>query len=364
MEFLKIAFTPFICALLFPVSSFAYPGDLSFEETPELKSASVSDAKASEMNREEQKEVAKRAEQEKAEEKSTQEAAEKAAEKERAKVLEREYAEASKKMSDEFNQSLCKSSAQYIETLKFLRSTKIIILTENTSRLIADKVSKSCDGGADRFIKVLTLLKTVGLSDAKSLELALDFSSRPVEVQRNFIEIFNHSFLAEFMDYDYRTAANLAFELSKDYKGDPVQVREDFLELVRFCKAKDKLDLPIKICAEYTIKLARLTQYHPKGIRAPFYRLYDRFREDPTFAMDIRTALELAYNVLKYGPNAVENFFTAYDFASSEEGLNLTHAASLDFSVRMASRSFKGQEPPLVPNSASPVVLRNAASVR
>ena len=237
-------------------------------------------------------------------------------------------------------------------------------MTENTARLIAEKVSKSCDGGTERFVKVLTLLKTVGLSDTKSMEMALDFSSRPTEVQNNFLVIFTRGFLAEFFDYDYRTAAALAFELSKDYKGDPKQVRDDFIELVRFCKSGDKLDLPTRLCAEYTVKLARLTQFHPKGIREAFYKLYGKFRDDQKFNLDIRTALELSYNILKYGPRAPDNFFAAYDFATDEKGLALAHGAGIEFSMRMAARSFKGSEPPLPPGVFNPVVVRNAASVR
>jgi hypothetical protein len=287
-----------------------------------------------------------------------------AADKEKAKAEAKEKKDLAKKAAEEFDRTLCHSTQEYINTLKFMRNTQVILVNENTARLISDKVSKACDGGAERFGKVLTLLKTVGLSDTRALEIALDFSSRPLEVQKNFIEIFTKSFLGEFFDYDYRTAASLAFELSKDYRGDPVQVREDFIELVRFCKADDKLDLPARLCAEYSIKLARLTQFHPNGVRSSFYKLYERFRDDRTFAMDIRNSLELSYNILKFGPRAADNFFTAYDFAVSEAGLNLTQGASIEFSLRMASRSFKGNEPPLVPNLNDPVVVRNAASVR
>lgn len=339
-------------------SVFAYPGDLDLEKITDEKpvgSQSPDGSKPAEAQKEAQENLAK-------EEAKLKEA--KIADKEKAKAEEKEKIDLAKRAKEEFERTLCSSTQEYINTLKFLRSTQVILVTENTARLIADKVSKSCDGGSERFAKVLTLLKTVGLSDTKSLEIALDFSSRPVEVQKNFLEIFTRGFLAEFFDYDYRTAASLAFELSKDYKGDPAQVREDFIELVRFCKADDKLDLPARLCAEYTIKLARLTQFHPKGVRSSFYKLYERFRDDRTFALDIRNSLELSYNILKYGPRAADNFFAAYDFAVREDGLNLTQGASIEFSLRMASRSFKGSEPPLVPNLNEPVLLRSPASVR
>ena len=166
--------------------------------------------------------------------------------------------------------SLCHSTDEYVRTLKFLRSTKEISYPENTSRLIAEKVARGCDGASGRFSQVLLLLKAIGLSDRRGLEMALDFTSQTPDVQKNFIEIFSRSYLAEFFDYDYGTAARLAYELSKNYKGEPAQVREDFIELVRYCKDGKTLDLPTRLCAELTIKLARLSQYYPDGVRKPF----------------------------------------------------------------------------------------------
>ncbi len=359
MDFLNTkAFFILSGLLLVTPMAFAYPGDLELEkitDEPQVGSQAPDGSKPAEAQALAQENLKK-------EEAKVAEA--KAVDREKAKTEEKEKKDLAKKAAEQFERTLCHSTQEYIDTLKFMRATQVILVTEHTARLIADKVSRACDGGADRFGKVLTLLKTVGLSDTKALEMALDFSSRPIEVQKNFMEIFTKTFLGEFFDYDYRTAASLAFELSKDYRGDPVQVREDFIELVRFCKADDKLDLPARLCAEYSIKLARLTQFHPKGVRSSFYKLYERFRDDRTFAMDIRNSLELSYNILKHGPRAADNFFAAYDFAVSEAGLNLTQSASIEFSLRMASRSFKGNEPPLVPNLNNPIVVRNAASVR
>jgi len=333
-----------------------YPGDLDLEQitdqTPEPAGDGSKPAEAQGQAQEKLKE-----QQAKAEEAQAQD-------KEQTKASEKERKEALKKAAEEYARTLCHSTKEYIATLKFLRETKVILVPENTARLIADKVSKACDGGADRFARVLVLLKTVGLSDTKALEVALDFSAKPLDVQKNFVEIFSRAFLAEFFDYDYKTAVALAFELSKDYKGDPAQVRDDFLELVRFCKAGEKLDLPARLCAEYSIKLARLTQFHPKGVRSSFYKLYERFRDDRTFSMDIKTALELSYNILKFGPLAADNFFAAYDYAVDKKGLDMSHSSSIEFSLRMAARSFKGAQPPLAPNPHEPVVVRSAASVR
>jgi hypothetical protein len=242
--------------------------------------------------------------------------------------------------------SLCRSTDEYIKTLTFLRSTKDIIVPEASARLVAEKVSRGCDGAADRFIKILRLMKTTGLSDPKALEIGLRFSSYSPDVQKNFSEIFSRAFLAEFFDYDYALAVGLALELSRDYRGDPAQVRDDFIELTRFCKDGKNLDLPGRICAEYAIKLARLSELYPHGVRRPFLDLYKRLREDRDFGMDVKTALEISYKVLKNGPRAEDNFMSGYAFAMKETGLGLGRHESLQFALKMAARSYQGEEPP------------------
>ncbi|MGE3680711.1 MAG: hypothetical protein AB7G93_03220 [Bdellovibrionales bacterium] len=250
--------------------------------------------------------------------------------------------------------SLCNSTGEYVEALKFMRETRILVVTEEAARKIADKVSKGCDGAARRYSQMLTLLKTVGLSDRRALEIALEFSSYPTDVQVNFAEIFNRAFLSEFFDYDYRMAVELAYELSKNYKGEPALVREDFIELARFCRDTKDLDLPRQLCAELAIRLARLSQFFPQGVKAPFYRLFNELRNKREFSLDVKTALEITYNVLKGGPKAPENFFAAYAFATRKEGLDYDHSAALSFAVKMAKRSHVGEEPPPIPAVVNP----------
>lgn len=243
----------------------------------------------------------------------------------------------------------CESTGEYVKALNFMRENKDFVVTETAARQIADKISKGCTGSADRFAKVLTMLKKIGVSDRKTLEMAFEFSRMPDYVYVNFTEIFTKSFLTEFFDYDFTTALALAFELSKDYKGDPVQVRNDFIDLVKFCKDGQKLDLPTQLCAEYTIKLARLSQYYENGVREPFYKLYGALRDKEEFSLDIKTSLDLAYNILKGGPKAIDNFFSAFDYAIKQDGLGYAQDKAMKFALRMARRSYSGPEPVVIP---------------
>lgn len=329
-----------VCSLvaLSPVA-FGYPEDLDIDSfTDEHPDGKAAEEKKLEEKAKDQVEEAAKPEE---------------AMKESPKTAEEEKALLNPEPEIKPEDYLCNSSEEYIKTIQFLRTTKAILVTEATARKIADRVSKSCDGGADRFASVLVLLKGVGLSDKGAVKFGLEFAMRPPEVQKNFLVIFTQSFLAEFFDYDYPTAVALAFELSKNYKGDPVQVREDFIELVRFCKDGKKLDLPSRLCAEFTIKVARLSQFYPKGVRQSFYKLYQRFREDEAFGIDIQTALKVTYGILKNGPRAPDNFFRGYEFAIADKGLGYSQGDALNFGLRMASRSHRGFEPPVYSNDPS-----------
>jgi hypothetical protein len=254
-----------------------------------------------------------------------------------------------KELIKEQAKKLCRSTDEYIKTLKFLRTTKEIILPEHSARLIAEKVSKGCNGSSERFTRNLRLLKNVGLSDPKSLELSLLFSGYPAEWQDNFAVVFTKSYLSEFYDYDYTTAVKLAFELSRDYQGDANEVRDDFIALSKFCKESRSVELPVKICADIAVKLARLSELYPEGIRKPFTTLYTKLREDKDFSLDVKTALDVAYNVLKNGPTAPDNFLSAYAYSMKEDGLASDRKKSLHFALKMAVRSYIGDEPPAIP---------------
>jgi hypothetical protein len=334
MELLKAVFASAFLLIASP-AAFAYPGDLDLD--------SFTDEHPEGVNQEQKK----LEEEKKADEKQ---ANEQAANPERTLTDTPKTSEELLALEEPLikpEDFLCNSSTEYIRTIQFLRKTQVILVTEQTARKIADLVSKSCDGGADRFAKILVMLKTVGLSDKAAVKMGLQFAARSPDVQKNFLEIFTHSFLAEFFDYDYPTAVALAFELSKNYKGNPAQVRDDFIELVRFCKDGKKLDLPSRLCAEFTIKVARLSQFYPQGVRTSFYKLYQRFREDKEFGIDIQTALRTTYGILKNGPRAADNFFQGYDFAIADKGLAMTQGQALKFGLKMAARSYRGVEPPI-----------------
>lgn len=250
-------------------------------------------------------------------------------------------------------EKLCDSTEVFIKTLKFLRETKDFHFNEAANRKIAEQVSKGCNGAAERFSQVLILLKTVGLTEKKSLEVALEFVFSPPEVQKNFIEVFSHAFLAEFFDYEFPKAMKLALELSQDYQGDPTILRTDFISMIQYCKDKKGLDLPLSKCAEYAVLVAKLSQYFEAGVAKEFISLYEalRFRKDMSF--DVKKAMELTPRILQNGPKAKENFFAAYKFAVKE--FEYDRKAAVQFALELADRSYVGEKPPVLQFTAKPL---------
>jgi hypothetical protein len=243
-------------------------------------------------------------------------------------------------------EKLCDSTDAYIKTLKFLRESKDFHFNEEAARKIAAQVSKGCTGAAERFSQVLVLLKTVGLSEKKSLEVALEFVFSTPDVQKNFVEIFSKSFLAEFFDYEFPKAMKLALELSKGYEGDPAILREDFISMIKYCKDKKGLDLPLSQCANYAVIVAKLSQYHDKGIATDFVSLYETLRFKKDFNFDVKKAMELTPRILQNGPKAKDNFFSAYEFALKD--LEYDRRQAVLFALELADRSFVGEKPPLL----------------
>ncbi len=254
--------------------------------------------------------------------------------------------EAASKALKEASLKLCHSTDEYKKTLQFLRDTPDLTIREDVARRIADRVSKGCDGASERFSVVILLLKKIGISETKAIDMSVEVSALPPEMQKNFVEVFTNSFLGEFFDFDYSRAMLLAFELSRDYRGDPTVVREDFIKLVRFCKEANALELPIKMCADYMTKIAKSSQYFQSGVAKPFLELFSALRERKDLSLDIKTSLRVAEQVLRNGPLGPENFLHGYELARKTLEFDKHHA--LDFAINLAGRSFVGDSPPIM----------------
>ncbi|MCB0384781.1 MAG: hypothetical protein KDD43_05260 [Bdellovibrionales bacterium] len=242
---------------------------------------------------------------------------------------------------------LCYSTQEYILALEFLRSHGTAGMRDEVARGLADQVSRGCDGAAERFRETYLALTKMGVAHIKALEIAMEFSQLSTEVQENFFEILNHSYLTEFLNYDFEMALRIAYEFSKDLKAYHGRARDDFIALVKFCLNPKEMSVPVNVCGLMALELVRLSPHYPEGVFKSFQDLYAKLRAGESFGLSLRDSLEVIVRVLKFGPRAPANFHRGYDFAVSQKGLNYPPHEALKFALRMARRSATGKPLPL-----------------
>lgn len=233
----------------------------------------------------------------------------------------------------------CPSTREFSRTLNFLRSSKDFVVTEKSARKIASEVSKGCAGASERFTEILSLLKKIGFSDPGALKEALKFIHLDSEVQKNFYEIFQTVYFADFFNFDFLVSYNLAIEFSKNFRGSAKNIRADFDSLAGFCMAKKNLNFPTKTCAQLAIEIARMSPLFPDGIHQPFLSIYEFLKNDEQFGISIKEAMQISLAVLNFGPQAPENFKKAFDYAQTPQGLEMGKKTALEFALDMAARS-------------------------
>ncbi len=238
----------------------------------------------------------------------------------------------------------CKSSREYITTLKYLRAHKEFAIRDSQARKISDEVSNHCTGASSRFVRVTNLLSQAGLGTSSAILIGKRFANSDESKTLAFIEIFRESFLKKFLDLPLANAMEIALKLSVDFEGTGKRARRDFHRLVRFCVSADHLDLPKPKCA----KIAAEVTAHGKGfkndIASPFVRLFEfltsssRGPKQPLY-----DALELSRTIMKNGPQSAENFIIGYRYATSKKGLGVGRVEAVKFGKKMALRTLKAK---------------------
>lgn len=255
---------------------------------------------------------------------------------------------ADKELKEKTEKGLCFSTEQYIQTLKFMRTLDFVKVPEKASRHVADIVSKGCDGAFERFSQTFRLLKKMGVTYQKVLELAVEFSQVDQSVQENFFEILQQAYLKEVFDFNFHMALDVAFDFSKNLSSHHQQAREDFIQLARFCRDSKKLELPLKTCAQLAIELAHLSPYFYRGVFDHFKKFIEELRYGKDLNLPLKEAMPILVQVLRHGSRAPDNFLKGYRFALAPEGLEMNPKEALGFAMLMVQRSSQDFPPPVI----------------
>jgi hypothetical protein len=143
------------------------------------------------------------------------------------------------------------------------------------------------------------------------------------------------------LDLSVGEALNVAIKLSLEFKGEQLQAKNDFQKLVEFCMSTKGLDLPKNKCSEMGVKITKLGENFKTGVSKSFFEIFEFLNTKRGGNQTLSNVLKLSETVIAYGPVGVENFITAYKYATSEKGMNLDESKSIEFSLNMAKKTVR-----------------------
>lgn len=235
----------------------------------------------------------------------------------------------------------CLSTREYITTLKYLEERQEFHLSRDNAKIISDDISKSCTGGAERFIRVMNVLVKAEIDSKTALNSAKKLAMSGQSSTEAFIEIFKSSFLEKMLDRDAYSSFKIAMSFAQDFKGDLKLASKNFFAVAAYCSEEGKIDLPKGRCTQTAQKVAKLSAKYERDLSLSFFKLFEFMTNVNEVNLPLYKALEKSEQVIEFGPLSVENFIEAYHFALKKEGLALTTGEAISFAEKMASRSYQ-----------------------
>jgi hypothetical protein len=234
----------------------------------------------------------------------------------------------------------CESTKEFITTFEYLKSHAELGLNENENFKVAQSVAKGCTGAAQRFVKTFELLMKAEAGPRGSMNVAIDLANKSQNYADTFNLIFTRSYLAEFLDLDYKTSFELAQRLSVDYDGNPKIAAKDFLKLVDFCTNEKEVGLSKPRCGVIAARVVQKTEGFHAQMAAEFFKIYHFLISDKGPSSPVVKALEVAESVIEQGPEAGDNFIAAYKYAVDRKGLDFTAERSISFAQSLAHNTW------------------------
>ncbi len=247
-------------------------------------------------------------------------------------------------IAQSYGDRACSATREFVSVLEYLRSVKEFSLPEADARKTADDVARSCTGSARRFISVAQTLLKAGLSGKDALNTARELAARSEGEARSFVGIFRLAFLEDGLDLDLMNSMRLARELSVQFAGESAWAYDDFRKVVEFCMKERGLDLPKGVCGVLAARIAKKSEIANGGVASDFIRVF-HFARDAKRGVGTTTgrALEIAEEVAIAGPDATDNFVSAFKYAMSTKGLGLAADEAFSFARKMALTIPSGQ---------------------
>ena len=239
---------------------------------------------------------------------------------------------------DETEEFKCSSTREYVTTLEYLRRNEDYGLAESQAQKIADEVSQGCTNAAKRFIKGFELMHKVEMGGKVALRVGLALANSTDDISDNFLSVFKKTYLSSQLDLDAKTSLAIARQLSYEFKGNFKAAREDFVKLVDFC-SRGVLGMPASRCSAFAVRLIKNSEQFEEPMAKPFIKTFEYLRGQRNIGLSVTQAFKAAEDIVASGPNALDNFSSAYKYALSSKGLKYSAKDAYAFAQRMSKRT-------------------------
>ncbi len=230
----------------------------------------------------------------------------------------------------------CEAGREYVTSHEFMRKSGNVKITDKEANDIAIKVSAGCTDAAKRFITVVLLLRKAGFGMKDALNVGVDAAKTTNMITDTFVNVFRLSFKRKGLDLALAEALSVARAVSIDYKGDPEVAEDDFMDMIEFCSSFKGLDLSKPKCATLAKNVTIAGEDYDGSSAKAFENGFEFLTDADGAHLTTVDALQVAEELIKIGPKAIENFRAAFEYANEKSGLGLGRKESVIMAKKVA----------------------------
>ncbi|NCN40600.1 hypothetical protein GW916_05055 [bacterium] len=240
----------------------------------------------------------------------------------------------------------CSSSKEFLTSSEFLKKERIFPVHSDEIQNLSLKIIEGCDGSAQRFIQVFTTLDKAGFVRKKAIETALMFTKKTDVQAKTFCLVFQKSYLKKYLDLSAADAFKLASDMIQIEDGATSPAASDFEETVAFCVGDRRLTLPKKYCASQAIQLAKISGEYGESLFDDLKDLVLWFIERNEKDFPAPKAFSQAFEIVKFGPRAKDNFLKTLKYLNGESGPKMKPDEAFQLALKVSQLSTEKKSTP------------------
>ncbi len=252
-------------------------------------------------------------------------------------TAERDSKSVQRNLSESMASDYCETAKEFIVINEFLK--KQDFYESNWAKSTSKKASLGCKGSAARFIKSMKVMMKVGLYMEDAISISISLANTTDEKAETFFQVFQKSYLKNYLDLDTQSSVQLATELSLRYAGSSKKAKKDFDQFVEFCLDKESLGLSIPTCADFSLRMTNYGENKEAAVYPSFVRVFRFLKSKDGPEQSTSFALQFAEELVKIHPLAADDYIAAYKYAVKQEGLGLDKESALQLAKTLSQRT-------------------------